>query len=50
MPKFEATWKPILLIKKQFPDFPLEDKVELWGAVLKDPKFGMCIRGDMKEA
>ena len=29
LPKFEASWEPAELIKSQFPDFHLEDKVSL---------------------
>ena len=30
LPGYESTWEPIQLIRNQFPDFHLEDKVLLW--------------------
>ena len=32
LPGYESTWEPIQLIRNQFPDFHLEDKVLLWEA------------------
>ncbi|KAI0502429.1 hypothetical protein KFK09_017378 [Dendrobium nobile] len=30
LPDYEATWEPYEMVKQQFPDFHLEDKVNLW--------------------
>ncbi|KAK7281730.1 hypothetical protein RIF29_09972 [Crotalaria pallida] len=37
-PAEEATWEDILLIKSQFPEFNLEDKVDVRGGVLLGPR------------
>lgn len=30
LPEFEAIWKDFYMIQKQFPEFHLEDKVNVW--------------------
>nr|GEW89645.1 Ty3/gypsy retrotransposon protein [Tanacetum cinerariifolium] len=30
LPGYESTWEPLVTIKKQFPEFHLEDKVAVW--------------------
>nr|GEX17340.1 putative mitochondrial protein [Tanacetum cinerariifolium] len=37
LPGYESTWEPFVTIKKQFPEFHLEDKVAVWeGSIGKD--------------
>ena len=38
LPEFEATWEDFQAIQSQFLAFHLEDKVNVWGEVMLDPK------------
>ncbi|KAL2518504.1 Ribonuclease H-like domain containing protein [Abeliophyllum distichum] len=45
LPPLEATWEPFNLLKQQFPDFHLEDKVSLVGGSDDKPPIQMtCVR------
>ena len=37
LPSFEDSWEPYDVIKDQFPDFHLEDKVTHWGEIIDKP-------------
>ena len=39
LPGFESTWEPFVTIKKQFPEFHLEDKVAVWEGSIDKTRF-----------